>query len=136
MDVMTHEIAFGFNEYVYQGHCGYFLDARPSNLARAMPPPLKEIFLRKWSEGTSEIDIEAGVRVFSAVFGAGEFLSITKAPAGEPNVEIKFDNGAHHSLVPAYLKSKGVPVSDIKCGARVAVGSFGEGTILSIGEAR
>lgn len=48
MDVMTHSIEFGFEEFVYEGHCSYFLDETPPKFPRNMPPSLKDIFFQKF----------------------------------------------------------------------------------------
>jgi hypothetical protein len=101
VDVMTHRIEFGFEEYVYEGHCGYFIDETPPKFAKAMPPSLKEIFFRKCCVGLKPPTIEVGSRIGSAAFGCGTVLSVTKTMVGgrhEDVAYIRFYDGKEKRL--------------------------------------
>jgi hypothetical protein len=91
VDVMGHSITFGYDEYIYQGHSGYFLYETPESLPMGMPLPLHKVFMRQWKKGLPATKLEVGAEV-SCSDGQGTIISIEPS-AGDELIRIKLKAG-------------------------------------------
>jgi hypothetical protein len=100
IDVMGHSVSFGYDEHIYQGHSGYFLEETPDGLPKGMPPPLHQVFMRQWKKGLPAPRLEVGSEV-SCSDGQGTIISVEQKDDGQ-RVSIKLKTGG----VSVYHTSK------------------------------